>query len=482
MSSVKIKAKVIVDNSGFINNIYLLFSESGEITLVTEYLVFLKIQEPSLSTINSLLRGISLFLEYLEANKYIFSDPVLLFTNFSTKLYSGTIGANGLDPSGLFWLPKSPKVANRHIYELTKFTNWVSHRYNTTSMNPLSELSSHEERLIYAAWFRKNQNDFLGHIKKNTTNFLNANSALIKPRRLNSSLEFKSVAFPERLWFDFFSKGIGKSKNKFVALRDQLILLLLHGGGLRESEALSLWISDVLIDDENNAIVRIYSETEGFAPFNWKSRSGSKSRQSFLLEKYGRQPRCHMSGTSYLGSKSRLFEHISGYIQVHWFPREYGVIFSELWRLYSKFRAISDSNHPYAFIAFNKKQRGNPYTLNSFHQNYANALKRIGYKKSKIEGLSPHAHRHSYCQRLVSAGVEPLVIRRCMHHRSIDSQLQYMHQTPEEITQALNCATIEINTNKINSNFNWQNLLKHGFDDIDPLNHFSGSYPRFKNL
>lgn len=44
-------------------------------------------------------------------------------------------------------------------------------------------------------------------------------------------------------------------------MRDQLILLLLHGGGLRESEALSIWITDVFIDDENIALVRVYSET-----------------------------------------------------------------------------------------------------------------------------------------------------------------------------------------------------------------------------
>ncbi len=40
-----------------------------------------------------------------------------------------------------------------------------------------------------------------------------------------------------------------------------MILLLLHGGGLRESEALSIWITDVFIDDENIALVRVYSET-----------------------------------------------------------------------------------------------------------------------------------------------------------------------------------------------------------------------------
>jgi|TARA_B110000211_G_scaffold232373_1_gene295941 hypothetical protein len=261
LSSVKVRAKIIGDNSGFSNDIQILLCENGDISLLTEYLIFLKLQEPSPSSINSLLRGISLFLDYLEANKNIYSNPVLLFTNFASKLYTGTIGVDGLDPSGLYWLPKNSKIVNRHIFELTKFTNWVSHHYSTQPLNPFSFTSSQEEKLIYAAWSRKNQNDFLGHIKKDKSKFISGQSGLIKSRRASFSFEFKSVAFPEQFWFDFFSQGIGGSKNKLVALRDQLILLLLHGGGLRESEALSIWITDVFIDDENIALVRVYSET-----------------------------------------------------------------------------------------------------------------------------------------------------------------------------------------------------------------------------
>lgn len=183
MSSVKVRAKIIGDNSGFSNDIQILLCENGDISLLTEYLIFLKLQEPSPSSINSLLRGISLFLDYLEANKNIYSNPVLLFTNFASKLYTGTIGVDGLDPSGLYWLPKNSKIVNRHIFELTKFTNWVSHHYSTQPLNPFSFTSSQEEKLIYAAWSRKNQNDFLGHIKKDKSKFISGQSGLIKSRR-----------------------------------------------------------------------------------------------------------------------------------------------------------------------------------------------------------------------------------------------------------------------------------------------------------
>ena len=41
-----------------------------------------------------------------------------------------------------------------------------------------------------------------------------------------------------------------------------LMLLLMHGGGLRESAAIMLWVTDVLEDpyDPEKAIVRIYNE------------------------------------------------------------------------------------------------------------------------------------------------------------------------------------------------------------------------------
>ena len=48
------------------------------------------------------------------------------------------------------------------------------------------------------------------------------------------------LLFQKKHWEPFFKDGIGGAKDPRVALRDKLILLLMHGAGLRESEALSL--------------------------------------------------------------------------------------------------------------------------------------------------------------------------------------------------------------------------------------------------
>ena len=74
--------------------------------------------------------------------------------------------------------------------------------------------------------------------------------------------EDDALAFPDKHWESFYKDGIGGAKDPRVALRDKLMLLLMHGGGLRESEAIMLWVTDVFEDpyDPEKAIVRIYNE------------------------------------------------------------------------------------------------------------------------------------------------------------------------------------------------------------------------------
>ena len=59
---------------------------------------------------------------------------------------------------------------NKHINRLTAFTDWQANKIGKVSMNPLRDATPHEYRLNYASWFRKNQNDYLGHIEDKTIN------------------------------------------------------------------------------------------------------------------------------------------------------------------------------------------------------------------------------------------------------------------------------------------------------------------------
>lgn len=206
MSSVKVRVKVIEDNTGIKSEIPVLLTEQGELSSVTDYILKLEAEGVSASLINSVLQAISLLLDYMEANKNLFNDPEILFQTFAKRLYSGTIGEDGIDPSGLYWIPTSTKNIDRHIQRLTDFTDWLSKKQGTVQLNPLREATSHERRLNYAAWFRKNQNDYLGHIEDKSINQTIRRARTLKGRTPLSRVENDALAFPQNYWVKFYKE------------------------------------------------------------------------------------------------------------------------------------------------------------------------------------------------------------------------------------------------------------------------------------
>ena len=483
MPSVRVYATIVEDNTGIKSQLPVLLTEQGELSSVTDYVLKLEADGVSASVIKGFLQVVSLLLAYMEANKDLFSDPKILFQTFAKRLYSGTIGEDGLDPSGLYWVPSSTSNVNKHIYRLTAFTDWLAKKQGSEPMNPLRDATPHEQRLNYAAWFRKNQNDFLGHIEDKSINKTIRKARTLKGRTPLTKTEDDAISFPEKLWETFFKEGVGGAKDPRVALRDKLVLLLMHGGGLRESEALTLWVTDVFEDPYNpdNAIVRIYNEIDGKAPNGWRSRSGTTNREAYLKEEYARIPRIRMMGTQRIGWKNKLPDNKDNYIQVQWFPTDYSKVFMLLWKNYQKYRASVECHHPYAFISYHHSAFGEPYTLNAFHSSYAAGLKRIGLEPSKAQGLDPHGHRHNYGRRLERSGLNPLVIRRCMHHKSLESQTVYTGKSQQEISDELTQATLQLaNPESKVKSLDWKALVEHGFEDIDPQGYFTGKHPKLR--
>lgn len=436
MVAVRVVAKIVEDNTGVASEIPLLLTEEGDLSSLTDYLLYLQANGRSKSTLEKVVRAASLLLDYMEVNVEAFTDPETLFQAFVRRLYSGTASENGLDPSGLYWVPASETTVKAHIIALTGFTDWLAEKQGTQPRNPLRKATPHEERLNYAAWFRRSQNDFLGHIKDKSISTTVKQARSIKGRTPLAKTEDVAIAFPNSRFDEFFMQGIGGAKDPRVVLRDKLILLLMHGAGLRVSEAMLLWVTDVFEDpaDPSKALVRIYSEREGTAPEGWKSRKGDRTRKAYLKEKYGRIPRCDMNGTAYLGWKPKIVDHKDGYLIAQWFPVDFARVFLTLWKTYLKYRASTEAHHPYAFVSFSSKAFGNPYTINAFNQNYAAGLHRIGLEPNKAEGLDPHGHRHNYGWRLTQAGIDPLIRKKCLHHKSLESQTVYTLPGAQEVS------------------------------------------------
>jgi integrase len=484
---VKVNAKVVQDDSGACSQIPVLISENNEvIRLLINYVLKLKRDGKSISTINNHIKATQLLLEYMAANLNGFENPRTLFEVFTSRLYTGTIDEQGNDPSGLYWLPCSKQVARLHIYALSELTDWMVDNHGAVSMNPVIKADDFTQHLNYAAWFRKNQHDFLGHIKDKYINQTVRYARSVKGKRPLEKQNQDAIEFPERHFEDFYFDGVGGAKDRRVAIRDQLILLLMHGGGLRESETLHLWLEDVRVDpnDFQSVKVRIYHPEDGKAPNGWKSRSGKTMRAAYLKENYGLATRVDLVGKKRVGWKCRVSDSKDKYIDVHWFPCIFGQVFAKLWQDYNRLLIGVERNHPYALVSFFRESLGQPYTLNAFHYNYAQGLKRIGLKPCKADGLSPHSHRHSYGRRLRRAGVQEIVIKKCLHHSSIASQAVYTTPTIKEVTASLNRASEQLlNLNTLTEQMgtpSWETLTSHGFSDIDPDGLFTGKYSKLR--
>ena len=182
-----------------------------------------------------------------------------------------------------------------------------------------------------------------------------------------------------------------------------------------------------------------------------------------------------MSGTMHVGNKSKVADHADRYLSVHWFPRFYGQVFLQLWNSYLRCRAVLKTDHPYAFVSFTSRDLGNPYTINAFGSNYTTGLKRIGLKRCKAMGFGPHGHRHSYGRRLVEGGADALVIRKCLHHSSLESQVPYTTPSFKVISDALQAASVQLSQSQTEPPAeDWEDYLRYGFEDIDPFGYFSG--------
>jgi integrase len=88
---------------------------------------------------------------------------------------------------------------------------------------------------------------------------------------------------------------------------------------------------------------------------------------------------------------------------------------------------------------------GKPYSLPAFNGNYERALVRIGSSAAKPEGRSPHGHRHAFGRRLAVAGVNPVIIRKAMHHLSMESQKRYTTPGISHMSLSLDAATERLN-------------------------------------
>lgn len=464
MRYVQVSSKTYRDNTGrSIDFSTLLVEYNGEIILFEQLHRYqIKNRSKSRTWHKKLVQAVRLLLDYMEANQKCYSSTKEFFDTFTESVYSGTISEEGLDPSGLYWLPKRVETANMLLSTLNGLSDWLYEEYGAVQLNPWRKATKYEERLNWMAQINKSHNSFLGHLddvhEMSETSKLARNAVR---RRKPYSSKGDTKAFPENKIHELLWEGFKNTrKNRELDFvdrynwRDIAITILMHGGGLRHSEVFHLWVQDVFPDpeDPNLAVVRIYHPSEGRAPQDFKNPTTGKyitDRESYLLLKYGLLPRNMYSAQDkrFAGWKEpRLDNDEDKYMHVYWMSKEWGYIFMYVWKMYmvKRLRNGIKDTHPFAFVSHSPKELGEMIPLRTQRESHEKAVKKIDLIVGKNYGTTPHGHRHAYGQRLKNANIDARIKQVAMHHKSIESHKVYTEPTVADVTASLNNATASL--------------------------------------
>jgi integrase len=434
---VSTKIKSLTDETGTHVIVPGLLTPAGVLVPLLDYFLA-RHHVRSLAWMVKVVRSVQMFLEYLQANPQQ-RNTHLLFSNFAGRLYSGTFDIRtGLDSSGLCWSPRSSVDAGNIITDLTLFFEWMGeNNASAAALNPKVKASAYDLQWLELAQQYRRDNALLGHIWSSTDSTLRTRK--VQSRKEPSVHHSEPPSFPDERFEDLITKGFRVGNR--IDYRAILITLLLHAAGFRESEPFHLFVEDVVPDPRNprKALVRIHHPSEGFAPDGWRDALGRPrkgNRATYLAEKFGLVPRDEMFDTHQAGWKGGLHDG-KYYKEAYWFEPEYGELFLEVWKKYLHQVARVPRTHPFALINLTREPLGGMYTIAQYVKAHAAACRRIGLEVAKDLGTTPHGHRHAYGGRLERAGLSKAMIRRFMHHSSLESQEVYTQPSSTEIQLAL---------------------------------------------
>ncbi|CAK2466326.1 Tyr recombinase domain-containing protein [Vibrio crassostreae] len=405
------------------------------------------------SWIDKSIHAVRLLLDYTMVNKDCFDDPHELFKSFAERIFGGTIAESGEDTTQLRWKPRSIKTGNEIIYHVTMFSDWLYEQSDGTSslLNPQRKASPTEMILNLAAYNHRMNNAFLKHTfsnqhKSDSVNWVRT----VQRRQLPSIIDEPKKPFSEDKIFELLTEGFnrkGVSPNAPIEQRfnlaNILITMLMHFGGLRNSEVFHLYIDDI-IPNAGYEQIRVYHPTQGFAPewYRIKTKNPFCTRGQFLQEKYGLNDRLTANDKYHAGWKNPVVNEEGKYFAVFFFGLP-GIkeLFYRLFRIYvtqQRVPPLIGREHPFLFT----NRNGDPLTMKSFKRAHQIAVKKIGISHYLNAGGSPHSHRHAYAQRLADArevcpSINEIIIQRALHHKSADSQKVYTEPDIKKVEKSL---------------------------------------------
>lgn len=373
-------------------------------------------------------------------------------SGFVSVLLAGTIDDKGEDPLGLFWPSQGRAAVGELVWHLDGFLDYVQLEYpGADALNPSVPASFEERMAALRRLDEKNKHSLLQHLGSGDAARRGAAVTRLHRRpRAHKVAPASPPAFPHEqfdalLWEGFARRGAKESDPPWARwnLRDVMVAILGHHGGLRASDCFHLFVTDVLENPSQPGVaeVRLYHPEDGAAPVlrNGVTRRLERAtRTEYLRTQYGLKPRTQLTGTERVGWKNLLLEVGAPqlYALVHWTSPEWGRLFWTVYRLYVEHVRPRGLDHPYLFVnladdrgcAGAEPAFGAPYRLASYDGTggaFARAVRRIGLLPRKKLGTTSHGLRHAYAQILLLAGIPQKVIQVCLHHKSPESQAVY---------------------------------------------------------
>lgn len=298
--------------------------------------------------------AVMLLVKYINANEGVFGKTTELLQSFDAALRFGTVNpGTHIDPSGLYWDSRSPEDANNLVHLITQYTDWLAEQpeYNTSRANPFRLATSMEQRLNWCAYYQKHDRVFLNHLQSDDEARERARYVREIGPQAGPPVILEDVKkFPESSILKLLDEGFIRARyevhsdpDKRIDWKGRCLILLMHYGGIRKSEAFHLYLTDIDIDKtRHEAIVRIYHPSEGVSP-----DAGYKSRREYLSKRFYRVPRNEYlkSERLHAGWKNPVLSSKEKFFKVEFFPPGKATEFLYAYQQYLLHQRVEPENY-----------------------------------------------------------------------------------------------------------------------------------------
>jgi hypothetical protein len=320
------------------------FDDAGKPTALMPLVKYVLnyVRQRSFAWQREVTRSTGLFIDFLRANAAALRGEThrpQVLAAFAEALVGGTIDYEGVDQSGLFWTPKSLDRATVILNSLTVFADWLVDRYQATALNPWSAASPGQQIAYWRRFEKRRPQSLLMNtqgIERATANARQIRAVRIARKAVTADLAPVKYFPRDRIW-DLLEKGFAVAADRSTAnlyeqlnIRDAIITVLMHGGGLRESEPFHLYVTDIAVDPHNpkSALVRLFHPEQGAAPADFINPLTKKlvhaDREQYLRLKWQMEPRNLVPGRLHAGWKDlHLIDESLKFALVHWFPTDW---------------------------------------------------------------------------------------------------------------------------------------------------------------